>query len=247
MKTPAPTRTDMKFRIVPNAIPLCAIIITLALALCDSTPAQAAGGIVPDRSTLDSILAGYGPLTENFEAINLPPDVGQVGPPVLSSNISYYGFGSGLVVPGVTFSSIGGVLQWNSEGYFGQPSKDINSSSTTLQINFTAPTPAFGLDLLVFAGFGDDANVSVYGADDATLLASFSGISLSDPSSPVFFGYQDASGIGMVQIQGTDHSWSPLIDNLTFAVVPEPSATALLALAFSLAAMGVRQRMKDLP
>jgi hypothetical protein len=201
-----------------------------------------AGGIVPDRSTLNSILAGYGPVMENFEAINLPPDVGQVGPPVLNSTTSYYGFGSGLVVPGVTFSSVGGVLQWNSEGYYGQPSKDIGSTSTTLEIDFSTPTPAFGLDLLVFAGFGDNANVYVYGADNTTLLATVSGLSVTDPSSPVFFGYQDSGGIGKVQIQGTAHSWSPLIDNLTFAPIPEPFVPSLLAAALLLASISVRRR-----
>jgi hypothetical protein len=66
------------------------------------------------------------------------------------------------------------------------------------------------------------------GTDDTTLLASISGISISDPTSPIFLGYQGAAGIGMVQIQSTVHSWSPLIDDLTFATVPEPSVSTLI-------------------
>jgi hypothetical protein len=207
------------------------VFYSVLLALGNSAHAQAiinSGGIVPDRPTLNSIVAGYGPVTENFEAISLPLNVGQVGPPVLNSTTHFDGWGPGLVVPGVTFWAVLGDLQWNGAGYYGQPSEDILSTSSTIQINFSNPTLAFGLDLLVFAGFGDHANVNVYGADDTTLLASVSGISISDPSSTVFFGYQDSAGIGMVQIEDTDHGWSPLIDNVTFATVPEPSAFAIL-------------------
>jgi hypothetical protein len=221
-------------------------LLSIGIALLGATVTGNAqiytGGIVPDRSTLNSILAGYGSVTENFEAISLPPNVGQIGPAVLNSTTHFDGWGPGLVVPGVTFSAVSGDLQWNGAGYYGQPSKDICSSSSTIEIDFSNPTPAFGLDLLVFAGFGDNANVNVYGADNTTLLANISGISISDPSSPVFFGYQDSAGIGMVQIQSTVHSWSPLIDNVTFATVPEPSVPALLAVAFLLASMSVRRR-----
>ncbi|HVM61601.1 MAG TPA: PEP-CTERM sorting domain-containing protein [Verrucomicrobiae bacterium] len=182
------------------------------------------GGTVLDRSTLDSILAGDGPVTEGFEAFPVPAGLPASIPSVLDNTDPVYGFGSGMVVPGVTFR---GALQWNGVGYYGQPSKDIGSGST-LEIDFSTPTPAFGLDLLVFAGYGDDAVVNVYGADDTTLLANVSGLTISDPSSPVFFGYQDAGGIGMVQIEGTYRTWSPLIDNVTFAPVPEPSVSVLV-------------------
>jgi hypothetical protein len=231
------------------AMKLLSTLLSLSFAVLGATVAGNAlantGGIVADRSTINSILAGYGPLTENFEAIGLPPGVGQIGPSVLNSTTPFDGFGTGLVVPGVTFTSLGGDLQWNSQGYYGQPSMDINGTGATLEIDFSTPTPAIGVDLLVFAGFGDNANVSVYGADDTTLLATVSGIALSDPSSPVFFGYQDAGGIGKVQIQGVSRGWSPLIDNVTFAPVPEPSVLALAGVALGVFFMKSRSRAES--
>ncbi len=216
-----------------------AALCSLSLGLQNAN-ALVVGGAVPDRATLNSILAGYGPVTETFEAIPFPA-VGQVIPPVLNNAASVYGFGSGLVVPGITFlDPTLTQLQWNGGGYYGQPSNDLNSNTSTLEIDFSHPARAFGLDMTVFAGFGDNANVNVYAVDNLTLLASFSGIPVNDPSSPVFFGYQDPGGIGKVEIQGASRGWSPMIDNVTFAPVPEPSAMALAALG--LVALARRSR-----
>jgi hypothetical protein len=202
-------------------------------------------GIVSDRATLNSLLAGYVVVTESFETLSLPPAENRVIPPVLNFSTPDFGYGTGLVAPGVTFldpASIG--LQWNSVGYCGQPSQDLVSDGGTLDVEFAIPTTAFGLDLRNFAGFNDSASVKVYGPDDKTLLASYSGIDLSSPDEPVFFGYEDPGGIGMVAINGI-WQWTPIIDNVTFdppSVVPEPSALALAALGT--AALLISRRRK---
>jgi len=71
-------------------------LLSIGIALLGATVTGNAqiytGGIVPDRSTLNSILAGYGPVTENFEAISLPPNVGQIGPAVLNSTTYFDGW-----------------------------------------------------------------------------------------------------------------------------------------------------------
>jgi hypothetical protein len=208
-----------------------AALCGVSLMLCRSAEAVL-GAPVPDRATLNAILSGLGPVTETFEGLPVPPGNAIVTIPTINNSTPVLGFGSGLVLPGVTYNSPAALIQWNGAGYYGLPSRDLLSNSTMLGIDFDTPTVAFGLDLLVYAGYSDGAIINVYGADDTTLLANISGIFITDPSSPVFFGYQYSGGIGRVTIEDTQWGWSPLIDNLTF--VPEPSAGALCVFGFLL-------------
>jgi hypothetical protein len=226
-----------------NALSCIAIVVCLLLF----GVVQADAAVVADRAALDALLGGAA-VTEGFEsfticygcAVNL--DVA-----VLNSNSIANGQGPGLVVPGVNFVTSQQV-QLNGPGYYGQPSNNIlsNSNSSWLMIDFTVLTSAFGMDLLTFAGYPDVATVTVFATDDITPLATISGISIPT-SSPVFFGYEDAAGIGKVVLTGT-FGWSPLIDNVTFGPtsVPEPATSLLLGAGLFGAAL-VRSKMKRRP
>lgn len=201
--------------------------LSLVAMFCASVQAATASTIIPDRGTLERLLGSYA-VGENFERFPVDPfgamilDVNTLDETTIAN-----GHGPGLVVPGVTVEGPGG-LQWNGRGYFGQPSRTLSGLST-LDLDFSTPVAAFGLDLLVFARFPDVAQVWVFGADDRTLLGIF-GIPVFDPSFEVFFGLADPAGIGRVALVGTALPWSPVMDDLTFGTrtVPEPGVAILL-------------------
>jgi hypothetical protein len=83
--------------------------------------------------------------------------------------------------------------------------------------------------------------VTIYAADDTTVLNTFTGIAIAHP--PIFFGYQDSSGIGRV-VFASGGAWSPLIDNLTFSPVPEPSTLGLLAAGLAALVGAARRRRR---
>ena len=186
-------------------------------------PQRAEAGLIADRATLDALL-GPTAVTEDFERFQIGfGDAVNLDVATLDSSTIANGQGPGLVVPGVRFVS-SSQLQWNGPGWFGQPSKDLlsNSGDSTLLVDFTAATSAFGLELLSFTGFPDTAMVTIYASDDATVLATFSGI----PVAGEFFGFTDPGGIGGARLTGV-FPWSPIIDNLEFGrvtAVPEPSS-----------------------
>jgi hypothetical protein len=196
--------------------------------------------ILPDRLSLDRFLRSNA-VHDNFERFPvdafgaIPLDVTRLDASTITN-----GHGPGLVVPGITLEGSGG-LQWNGRGYFGQPSRTI-SGVTSLELDFHDPVTAFGLDLLVFARFPDVALVSIFGADDRTLLATF-GIPVFDPSFEVFFGIEDRGGIGRVAFAGTAQPWSPALDDLTFGsrAVPEPGLALLVIAAGGAAAYRCRR------
>ena len=198
--------------------------------------------LVTDRATLDSAIAGLAPVTEHFEALAQFSHF--TIPPVLSSTPMVYSFGPGLIVPGVVVRDPAmGALSWDGGGYYGLPSGAVLSNDGTLELDFLTPTLGFGVSLLVYEGFGDSATVNVYGPDGQTLLASYSGINIDSPLNPVFFGYDDANGIGKVQISSGYHTSSPIIDDLTFATaIPEPAAPAIAIIGLAFAVREARRK-----
>ena len=193
-----------------------------------------AGTIISDRTQLNTILGGSG-VTENFENYNVPDGNGDELQATLDSSTVVNGQGPGLVVNGVTFVAGSSNLQWNGANYFGSPSKELVALSQTMNIDFSVPVNAFGLDLRAFTGFGDTATVTIFGTDDSTVLDTISSIGLAGTGVPVFFGYQDIAGIGKIELTQQSLSWSPMIDNLTFgqsaaASTPEPSTVLGLGL-----------------
>jgi hypothetical protein len=193
-----------------------------------------AGTIISDRTQLNTILGGSG-VTENFENYNVPDgDARLSGTATLDSSTVVNGQGPGLVVNGVTFVGGSSNLQWNGANYVGSPSKELVAGKP-MNIDFSVPVNAFGLDLRAFTGFGDTATVTIFGTDDSTVLDTISPIGLAGTGVPVFFGYQDIAGIGKIELTQQSLFWSPIIDNLTFgqsaaASTPEPSTVLGLGL-----------------
>ena len=193
-----------------------------------------AGTIISDRTQLNTILGGSG-VTENFENYNVPDGDSGGLQATLDSSTVVNGQGPGLVVNGVTFVAGSSNLQWNGANYFGSPSKELVALSQPMNIDFSVPVNAFGLDLRAFTGFGDTATVTIFGTDDSTVLDTISSIGLAGTGVPVFFGYQDIAGIGKIELTQQSLFWSPIIDNLTFgqsaaASTPEPSTVLGLGL-----------------
>ena len=115
-------------------------------------------------------------------------------------------------------------------GNFG--SQPITGYNHNISINFDIPTQAFGVDLYAFTGYGDTAVARIYATDRTTLLYTLVTLTLNTNGDATFLGFKDVSGIGKVTLDSSgDHGyfWSPLIDNLTFGVVPEPSTGLMLS------------------
>jgi len=201
-----------------------------ALPLIVLLPGVAAAQLIPDRTTLDGILGSEGVLA-NFEGFTIT-----AGSAINTTAVTLDAFaivdgqGPGLAPPNVTFfGTFGGNLQWDDANYFGAPSREIlfNSSGKSLSFDFGVPATAFGLDIRDFVGYTDIVTVTIYAPDRVSVLGTFGGIVLDTTGVPVFFGYQAAGGIGRVTLSQVNNSWSPLIDNLAFTPIPEPSAWAL--------------------
>ncbi len=187
-------------------------------------PALSGAQVIADRTTLNSIVGTKG-ISVDFESFSIGTGGANSvsGVTQLDNNSIVSGQGPNLVPAGVTFIfPNGGNLQWDGAGYYNSPSREIlTNANNSLEIRFTVAAVAFGLDLRAFSGYGDSATVAVYAADKTTLLSSIPSLSLSGSGTPIFFGYQSASGIGKVVVSQGVRSWSPIIDNLTFASIPE--------------------------
>ncbi|MEX2167818.1 MAG: hypothetical protein WD851_00785 [Pirellulales bacterium] len=198
-------------------------------------------GVIGTRHDLNGLL-GNRAVTEDFEGLNVPNGaIFFISDPLNSTSVKY-GQGPGLVVPGVDISypSPGnGFLMWIGAGYLGQPSQDLgpNGTAGALVLDFDPPTAAFGLDLLAFAGFPSPAGVEILAPDRSTVLFSTT-VNVIDPAMPVFFGFADPGGIGRVRLAGSEQS--PLIDDLTFGAVPEPSTFVLIVSVGFLLARSLR-------
>ncbi len=218
----------------PSTIPVSLFAVAALLAM--AAPTRAA--VVLDRATLNSIVGGLA-ISENFEAYQIAAGgaLAFTGIDALTSGTiltSGTAQGPGLVVPGVTFT--GSTVQWNAQNYYGAPSREILFNSTALTINFSTPATAFGVDLRNFAGYSSTATVTVFAANGTTVLYSGTGLTLTGTAQ--FFGFQDAGGIGRVTFTTTSgNGWSPIIDNLTFAIIPEPSVVALMLAGLGLSAL----------
>ena len=192
-----------------------------------------ASGVIDSRSELDTLL-GAGAVLEDFETFIISNgNAVLLDFNSLDSSTTTNGQGPGLVVDDVTFATSGSgqidILQWNGQDYFGQLSKNILSGFEGLLVDFDGSIDAFGVDLTVFSGFADVVDITVFASDDSTVLATFSGISILDPSDPAFFGYTDDTGIGSVLLEGNNFGFSPLIDNLAFGDVTGSGGDANIA------------------
>ena len=240
-----------------RSLPVLATTFTAVLSAITACPVAAQQ--IANRATLNTLLAN-GSSKDTFEIFNVPNNSPASVPSTLDATTITNKQGPGLVSPGVTYTSIattGGALasslQINGANYFGQPSRDLLSNATILRIAFSTSVTAYGLDLTTYATFPDTATIRTYAADGTTLVNTTSGLalSISTPSVPTFYGFQNATGIGAVELQGTQ-PYSPIIDNVQFgnaaagSTAPEPgSAGLLLTCVLPLGGLAARRRHRS--
>jgi hypothetical protein len=196
-------------------------------------------GPVATRAALDAML-GAGATNENFESYPVASG-GLVGVGAsLSSTSTPNGQGPGLIAAGVTISTSSGSVTWQGDNFYGLPSKTMGTDvSFDITIDFTAFADAVGVDLLNYGGYPSTYDVTVFALDDTTVLQQFTGYTFPSAVTPLFFGFENAGGIGSLRIDRTS-GFGPVIDNLTFGTVPEPASIALVAM--SLLALRVSRR-----
>jgi hypothetical protein len=224
---------------------------------------RAEAGFISDRATLESILYGDS-LTEGFERYLFAGNT--IGNDLVAGSLdsqtiasSFTGNpspqGPGIVAEGVSFSG-NGFIWWTRDGFQGLSTQKIYvgghifSMTDTLDIQFTQLTTAFGVDVSLFTGEFDTMTATVFAPGLQIVLGTSGGIVLDGPA-PVFVGFSDPGGIGLVQLTRTRHFVSPAIDNLTFgpapAAVPEPASLALLAAGLGVIAVVLRRRRTSRP
>jgi PEP-CTERM motif len=210
------------------------------LGLIGTADQAMAGAVVADRSDLNAIL-GSSAMNEGFETYSFGGETNTatllytngVSTTTLDSTTVANDQGPGLVIPGLSITDSSGI-QWNSTGYYGLVTQSLSGGLGPLVVSFTSLTTAFGLDLETYSGYPNTFTVTVYAQDDTTVLYTTS-ITASVPTPAVFFGYQDAGGIGAVSFSNPSQGFSPVIDNVEFGSgvtsVPEPSTMVLAGIA----------------
>ena len=200
-------------------------------------------GPIATRAELAGLLGGVGNL-ETFEKFPVPATDAVTLTCAVLNNAANCNGQSGLVVPGLDIRWGLASGQWNGAGRGGAPSKEILSGAPgsppgePLEIDFTQPVQAFGVDLRAFVNFGAKAQLKIFDADDKLINVDIQ-MDLPADGTPVFLGWENAGGIGRIELKQIGQAWSPVIDNLQFGTfstvvpVPEPSALSLVALGLA--------------
>ena len=85
-----------------------------------------------------------------------------------------------------------------------------------------------GLDAKDYAGYGYAGKMDVY--NGASLLGTINFNLAGNAGESDFLGWQNAGGITRVVVSSPTYGWSPIIDDHTYGVIPEPTTPSLLAL-----------------
>jgi hypothetical protein len=213
---------------------------------------------IPDRATLETLLLGSF-IEEDFERYRFTTSVlNDLVASTLNSQTTTFSLngnpspqGPGLVANGVEFYG-GGSIWWTQAGFGGWGSQAIYSGGhimsmvDTINIRFTQPTTAFGVDVLGLVDPSPETLTATVFAPDLLTVLGTSQFVLT--TVPVFVGFGDPGGIGLVQLRASRLIVSPVIDNLVFgpAVIPEPASVVLLASGLAATAGFQRRRKKSI-
>jgi hypothetical protein len=187
--------------------------------------------VLPSRAQLDAFL-GSSAVTADFETYSIQPDkfVG-IGAPLDSQRI-VNGQGPGLVPPGVAIAERT-ELQWYGTTVFGGNSKRLGfSSGSPYTITFNPPIVAFGVDLLSLPNHGDTVNIEVYSGPGR--IGSFDSPLVDDPQRPTFVGFRSPSFLKISSVFISTFEGGPILDNLTFGRVPEPTTAMITAVGVAM-------------
>lgn len=136
---------------------------------------------------------------------------------------------STLAFPGFTLVAGGSIgLQLDAPEYFGAVNYELLGNQGDLTIDFTSLQNAFSIDLRDFEGFGGVDTITVYGADDTTVLNTYM-ISLTGTIS-TFSDSGESAPIGAVNLSIiSGESWSGILNSVTYNVgtTPEPGSLVL--------------------
>lgn len=140
---------------------------------------------------------------------------------------------SPLVFPDFTLASTSG-FQLDSPGYFGAVNYELQGYSSDLLITFNAAQGIVSVNLRDFTGYSGTDTVSVYAANDTTLLNSYAVVLPVDGSIVTFNDLGESGLIGAVDISLiSGESWSGLLQSVTYgtaSATPEPASEALVGL-----------------
>ncbi len=171
-----------------------------------------------------------GPITQDFNAYG-------AGTGLAAGNAEYLGLDS-LAFADFTLSAPS-ELQLDAPGYYGATNYELLANDP-LTITFNADQIAFSIDLRDFSGFGGSDTISVYAADDVTLLNSYS-VTLPSSGSIVSLSDPGESGlIGAVTLGvAGGGSWSGILQDVTYdySSTPEPASLALVCGGLAIVAL----------
>jgi hypothetical protein len=182
-----------------------------------------------------SNVPGYA-FTQGFDTYGAGSGLGNGGAEWLqTSSISFTDF---------TLSSTGSLLQLDAPGYYGATNYEFTALSN-LTINFNTAQSNFIIGLRDFSGYGGTETITVYGADDTTVLSTYTlGLNGSITS---FSDLYENGPIGAVTLSAiSGESWTGILQDVagvTSAPVPEPGTMALLGIGMAgLALYGKRRQ-----
>jgi hypothetical protein len=158
--------------------------------------------------------------------------------------------GTSVAFPGFTLDTTGFSLQLDPPGWFGAPNYELLGNQGDLTIDFTVPQSSFSIRLRDFKGFAGTETITVFGADDSTVLSTYTvGMNGSIITSTDSGESAPIGAVNLAEISG--QFWTGALQSVTFSTsdpTPEPGSLSLLAIGvFGLAGMVRRKSVREFP